>query len=212
MDTTLTPSPAHADAELDDTQAIRRTAEGDSSAFEHLYHKYKARIHALCRRLLGDSAMAEDLVQETFMLAFRHIATFRGSARFSTWLFQIAINNALMRVRQAKARIVEVSLDEFAEDGKDLSGKDSSRYLGKLGHQFRRSHQLVDHIHLERAIATLAPGYKMVFFLHDVKGYQHCEIARMLGCSVGNTKSQLHKARLRLRRQMTPGCEPSRWR
>src|SRR6185369_11175867 len=142
MNTTSTPPPSH--ALLDDVHAIRLAVEGDPKAFEHLYHTYKPRIYALCRRLLGDPAMAEDLVQETFMRAFRHIATFRGSARFSTWLFRIASNNAVMKMRQAKARIVEVPFDDFTEDGKDHSD-----HLGKLENQLRRSHHFVDNIQLE---------------------------------------------------------------
>src|SRR4051812_45900504 len=112
---TSTPPPSHADALLGEIQAIRLAVEGDPKAFEHLYHTYKARTYALCRRLISDPAMAEDLVQETFMSAFRNIATFRGASTFSTWLFQIASNNALMKRRREKSRIVEVSLDDVTE-------------------------------------------------------------------------------------------------
>ena len=187
------------DTRFRDAEAIRRTVEGDSEAFEYLYLTYKTRVYLACLRLSGNSSTAEDLLQETFMLAFRHIASFRGDCRFSTWLFRIATNAALMKLRRVKARIQEVSFDELQEDNC------STRHAGKLEARLGRNDRSDERIQLEHAIATLPPGYKAMFMLHDVDGYEHSEIARVMGCTVGTTKSQLHKARAKLRRVLSRG-------
>ncbi len=177
-------------------EAIERLQAGDSSAFEILYHQHKKRIFNLCLRMTGNRAAAEDLTQEAFLTVFRRIETFRGESRFSTWLHRIAVNCVLMHVRERNCRIPEVAMDEFETPGSEpLRDR-----FGALDPCLEFS---LDRLALESAIAELPPGYRIVIVLHDIEGYEHSEIAQLLGCSVGNTKSQLHKARLKLRRLLT---------
>lgn len=178
--------------ELPEAEAIRRAQRGDAVAFERLYQLHSRRVYALCLRMVGNPAEAEDLTQEAFLQLFRKIQTFRGESAFSTWLHRLAVNVVLMRLRRKQP--AENSLDELVEQDEDSAGfrrEVGSEDLGLAGS--------VDRVHLERAVAQLPPGYRMVFLLHDVQGYEHNEIAAMMGCSIGNSKSQLHKARTRLR-------------
>jgi RNA polymerase sigma-70 factor, ECF subfamily len=141
--------------------------------------------------MVGDIAMAEDLTQEAFLQLFRKIASFRGESAFSTWLHRLTANVVLMRLR--KRGHPEVSLDEILEPTEEDGPKKD------FGSQDRRLAGSIDRLILERAIESLSPGYRIIFVLHDVEGYEHNEIAEMLGCSIGNSKSQLHKARVTLR-------------
>jgi RNA polymerase sigma-70 factor (ECF subfamily) len=136
-------------------------------------------------------AAAEDLAQEAFMQLFRKISTFRGESAFSTWLHRLTVNVVLMHIR--KKGIDEVSLDQEPEDeNQDMPKKEyGSQDLHLVG--------AVDRVTLEKSIAELPKGYRMIFLLHDVEGYEHNEIAGLVGCSIGNSKSQLHKARMKLR-------------
>ena len=143
-------------------------------------------------RMVGNPAEAEDLTQEAFLQLFRKIHTFRGDAAFSTWLHRLAVNVVLMRLR--KKTLPQTSLDEPADNEDESSGP--KRDIGAEDPLIEGS---VDRVRLERAVAELPPGYRMVFLLHDVQGYEHNEIARIMDCSIGNSKSQLHKARTRLR-------------
>jgi RNA polymerase sigma-70 factor (ECF subfamily) len=177
---------------MSEEDAIRLAQEGNAAAFEQLYRRYSARVYSLCLRVVKNEGEAEDLTQEAFLLLFRKIHTFRGEAKFSTWLHRLATNAALMRLR--KKRHPEVSLDANLESG----DKDSKLPLELGGHDLRLS-GVIDHVNLSRAIEQLPEGYKEMFILHDVQGYEHHEIAKILGCSSGNSKSQLYKARLRLR-------------
>lgn len=179
-------------ASLRDAELIARAQNGEESAFEALFHTYRRRIYLLCLRMIGNAAEAEELMQEAFLQLFRKIKTFRGEAAFSTWLHRIAMNIALMRLRKRK-------LKDIPMDGGDDHDKED-RPERQYGSADLSLTGLVDRVSLEVAIAKLPQGYKRVFELHDVLGYEHNEIAEMLGCSVGNSKSQLHKARLRLRK------------
>jgi len=143
-------------------------------------------------RMVGNPAEAEDLTQEAFLQLFRKIHTFRGDAAFSTWLHRLSVNVVLMRLR--KKTLPQTSLDEPADNEDETSGP--KRDVGAEDPLIEGS---VDRVRLERAVAELPPGYRMVFLLHDVQGYEHNEIARIMECSIGNSKSQLHKARTRLR-------------
>lgn len=174
----------------DDT--IRQAQQGNAAAFEQLYRRYSGRVFALCLRMVKNEKEAEDLTQEAFLMLFRKIHTFRGEARFSTWLYRLTANVVLMRFR--KKRHPEVSLDATLE-----SDEEDSRPLKEFGGPDLRLSGVIDHVNLTRAIEQLPDGYKEVFLLHDVEGYEHTEIAEKLGCTVGNSKSQLFKARLRLR-------------
>jgi len=186
------PAQAHAD-DVPEAEAIRAAGNGDSGAFEHLYKLHGRRVYSLCLRLTGDPAEAEDLTQEAFLQMFRKIHTFRGEARFSTWLHRLTVNVVLARLR--KKRHPEISLDATAEPGEE-----DSKPLMELGGIDLRLSAVLDHVNLSQAIQQLPDGYKQMFILHDVEGYDHREIAKVLGCSVGNSKSQLFKARVRLRK------------
>jgi RNA polymerase sigma-70 factor (ECF subfamily) len=179
--------------ELTEAEAIRLAQQGDAQAFERIYRLHNRRVYALCLRMVGNPAEAEDLAQEAFLQLFRKIATFRGESAFSTWLHRLSVNVVLMRLR--KKKLAETSLDETTEPDEESGGP--RRDIG--GPDLRLSGS-VDRVNIERAIEQLPPGYRSVFVLHDVQGYEHNEIATIMNCSIGNSKSQLHKARMRLRR------------
>ncbi len=179
--------------ELTEAEAIRLAQQGDAQAFERIYRLHSRRAYALCLRMVGNPAEAEDLAQEAFLQLFRKIATFRGESAFSTWLHRLSVNVVLMRLR--KKKLAETSLDETTEPDDESAGP--RRDIG--GPDLRLSGS-VDRVNIERAIEQLPPGYRSVFVLHDVQGYEHNEIATIMNCSIGNSKSQLHKARMRLRR------------
>jgi len=143
--------------------------------------------------MTGNTAEAEDLAQEAFLQLFRKISTFRGESAFSTWLHRLAVNVVLMHLR--KKGLQQVSLDEVDTSQDEPVKRD-------YGDNDRRLIGSVDRIGLQRAIADLPPGYRTVFVLHDVEGYEHNEIAEIMDCSVGNSKSQLHKARMKLRERL----------
>jgi RNA polymerase sigma-70 factor (ECF subfamily) len=144
--------------------------------------------------MVGNIGEAEDLTQEAFLQLHRKIATFRGESAFSTWLHRLAINVVLMHLR--KKGLALISLDEAMEPAPD----------GGSGRSFGASDPVlagsIDRMVLERAVADLPAGYRLIFVLHDIEGYEHNEIASMLDCSIGNSKSQLHKARLKLRQAL----------
>jgi len=171
--------------------AIERAKEGDSESFEALYGLHKRRVYSLCLRMTGNTAEAEDLTQEAFLQLYRKIATFRGESAFSTWLHRLAVNVVLMHLR--KKGLPEVSLQETLEPTEEDGPK---RDIGSQDQTLAGS---IDRVNLERAIESLPPGYRIIFVLHDIEGYEHNEIAEMMGCSIGNSKSQLHKARMKLR-------------
>jgi len=176
-----------------DTQLIARAQRGNEEAFRALFDTHKRRVYSLCLRMTGDTAEAEDLTQEAFLQLFRKISTFRGESAFSTWLHRLVVNVVLMHLR--KKGLQQISLDEVdssqEEPVKRDYGDDDRRLIGSI-----------DRISLEAAIAALPPGYRTVFVLHDVEGYEHNEIAQIMNCSIGNSKSQLHKARMKLREHL----------
>ena len=175
---------------LSEAEAIERAKQGDAEAFEALYNLHKRRVYSLCLRMTANTAAAEDLTQEAFLQLFRKIGTFRGESAFSTWLHRMSVNVVLMQLR--KKGLPLVSLEETMETEEDAPRKE-------LGAEDSRLAGSVDRMQLQRSIAALPPGYRMIFLLHDVEGYEHNEIAEMVGCSIGNSKSQLHKARMKLR-------------
>jgi RNA polymerase sigma-70 factor (ECF subfamily) len=150
--------------------------------FEELFKLHHQRVYGVCLRMTRNAAESEDLSQEVFVQVFRKLYTFRGESNFKTWLHRLTINHVLMHFRKNRRRRREQTTED-----------------GVLPEQVITSFSVLDRIALEEAIAKLAPGYRAVFILHDVEGLQHSEIASILGCSVGSTKSQLHKARLKLR-------------
>jgi RNA polymerase sigma-70 factor (ECF subfamily) len=160
----------------------------DMSGFDDIYRKHYRRVYSICLRMTGNVAEAEDLTQEVFLQLHRKLKSFRGDAAFTTWLHRLTVNHVLMHFRKRRVRS-EVG----TEDGEmpDRVDPDSDN---------PQSMPIVDQIALDTAIGKLPPGYRKVFVLHDVEGYEHEEIARILHCSSGTSKSQLHKARLRLRK------------
>jgi len=175
---------------LSEAEAIERAKQGDAAAFEALYNLHKRRVYSLCLRMTANTAAAEDLTQEAFLQLFRKIGTFRGESAFSTWLHRMAVNVVLMQLRKKGLPVVplEENIETEEESPRKEPGADDPRLAGSI-----------DRMQLQRSIEALPPGYRMIFLLHDVEGYEHNEIAEMVGCSIGNSKSQLHKARMKLR-------------
>jgi RNA polymerase sigma-70 factor, ECF subfamily len=178
--------------ELCETEAIRRARNGDATAFQYLYRLHSRRVYAVCLRMAGDTTEAEDLTQEAFLLLFRKIHTFRGESAFSTWLHRLVVNIVLMHFR--KKSLPAVSMDSALDPDGEIGS--SSFDIAAPDLLLEGS---IDRINLERCIAQLPMGYRAVFVLHDIQGYKHHEIAQMLGRSEGVSKSQLHRAHMRLR-------------
>lgn len=174
-----------------EAEVIGKAQTGDARCFEALYIRHKSRVFSLCLRMTGNHARAEDLTQEAFLQLYRKIATFRGESTFSTWLYRLSFNVVLMHLR--KKGLPEVSLDET------LDPQQENAHTIEMGTRDNSLHGSLDRMTLERAMEDLPPGYRIIFVLHDIEGYEHNEIAEMLACSTGNTKSQLHKARMKLR-------------
>ena len=176
---------------MTEAEVISKAQAGDIECFEVLYHRHKRRVFSLCLRMTGNPAQAEDFTQEAFLQLYRKIGSFRGESAFSTWLHRLSVNIVLMHFR--KKGLPEISLEEALEPQQEEAPRKD------IGRRDDVLHGSIDRITLERAIAELPPGYRIIFVLHDVEGYEHNEIAEMLGCSIGNSKSQLHKARMKLR-------------
>jgi RNA polymerase sigma-70 factor, ECF subfamily len=175
---------------LSEAEAIERAKQGDAEAFQALYNLHKRRVYSLCLRMTTNTAEAEDLTQEAFLQLFRKVGTFRGESAFSTWLHRMAVNVVLMHLRKKGLQVVP--LEETTENEEESPKKDfGAPDLALAGS--------IDRIRLQKAIESLPPGYRTIFVLHDVEGYEHNEIAALVGCSIGNSKSQLHKARMKLR-------------
>jgi len=177
--------------DMTESQAIRLASKGHAHAFGRLYRLHAQRVYRLCLRMVRDSKEAEDLTQETFLHLFYKLHSFRGQSRFSTWLHRVTVNVVLMRMR--KKRYPEISLDATVEHNT------TSRPVIELGRPDLRLSGMLDNINLNKAIDQLPEGYRSIFILHDIEGYEHREIANLLGCSIGNSKSQVFKARRRLR-------------
>jgi RNA polymerase sigma-70 factor, ECF subfamily len=170
---------------------IEKAKQGDASAFQSLYDKHKRRVYSLCLRMTSNTAEAEDLTQEAFLQLFRKIGTFRGESAFSTWLHRLSVNVVLMHLR--KKSLPVVSLEETTQVSEDDTPKKD------FGAEDLALAGSIDRLQLQKAVEDLPPGYRTIFVLHDVEGYEHNEIAEIVGCSIGNSKSQLHKARMKLR-------------
>jgi RNA polymerase sigma-70 factor (ECF subfamily) len=186
--------------ELPEPEAIRLAQQGDERGFERIYRLHSQRVYALCLRMMrGNAAEAEELTQESFLQLFRKISTFRGESAFSTWLHRLAFNIVLMRLRRHSFQVL--SLDEMLEPGEKTAGL-LQKHIGSRDLRLAGS---ADRMDLEWALKQLPRGYRAVFILHDVQGYEHNEIAAIRRCSLGNSKSQLHKARARLRQLLQTG-------
>jgi RNA polymerase sigma-70 factor (ECF subfamily) len=173
-------------AEPGDDDVVRLAASGDVEAFETLYREHVGRVHALCLRMARDRSEAEELTQETFVRVWERLASFRGESAFSTWLHRVTVNVVVAAMRR-RGRWRKRFSDEEPGD------------VGVARPAFSEGGDL----DLERAIATLSPRARLVFLLHDVEGYQHREIAELLGLAVGTSKAHLHRARLLLREELS---------
>ena len=174
-----------------DNTLARAAGKGDMVAFEELYKRHNRRVYSVCLRMTQNVAEAEDLAQEAFIQLFRKIGSFRGESAFTTWLHRLTVNQVLMHFRKRS-----VKLERTTEEGETpvqiVRGTEDPNRMPVL-----------DRISLDNALKHLPPGYLSVFVLHDVEGHQHEEIAKLLGVAVGTSKSQLHKARMKLRRLLT---------
>ena len=182
-------------------KAIHLAQSGNASGFEELYRKYNRYVYALCLRMTKNAAEAEELTQDAFLQVFRKIHTFRGESRFSTWLHRLTVNTVLIHFR--KKRHPQVSLDELME-----RKGESSPTLPELAAPDLNLNGTVNRLSLRWAIRQLPQGYRKMLLL-TLRGYGPSEVARLVGCSVGNSKSQLHKARRRLR-DLLPGHHAGR--
>jgi RNA polymerase sigma-70 factor (ECF subfamily) len=175
------------DPAASDLDLCRLASQGDLAAFEIIYQRYNRRTYSLTLRMTGSQTEAEDLTQEVFIQLFRKVGSFRGDSAFSTWLHRLTVNQVLMHFRRRSYKNEKTSEDgEMPEQ--TVQGTANPNRM-----------PVVDRIALKNAIAELPNGYRNVFLLHDVEGFEHEEVARHLGISVGTSKSQLHKARLKLR-------------
>ncbi|MBV9959227.1 MAG: RNA polymerase sigma factor [Acidobacteria bacterium] len=194
--TDATLSPAEQAKATSDYALAQRAAKGDMEAFEVLYQRHNRRVYSLCLRMTQNVQEAEDLTQESFIQLYRKIGSFRGDSAFTTWLHRLTVNQVLMHFRKRS-----VKMEKTTEEGETpiqiVKGTENPNAM-----------PVVDRIALDNAIAQLPPGYKSVFILHDVEGHEHEEVARILGCSVGTSKSQLHKARMKLRRLLKQQSPP----
>ena len=178
----------------DPAAILARAQGGDHQAFAQLYSMHKKHVYSLCLHMIGNVAEAEDLTQEAFLQFHRKIGTFRGESALSTWLHRLTVNVVLMHLR--KKGLQTNSLDEMMEP-------DSDQRPGRsFGARDPVLSGAIDRLTLQRAISDLPPGFRLIFVLHDMDGFEHNEIATMLDCSIGNSKSQLHKARLKLRESL----------
>jgi RNA polymerase sigma-70 factor, ECF subfamily len=184
-----------------EAEAIRQAQRGDANAFELLYRLHSSRVFALCLRMLKNTAEAEDLTQETFLTVFRALGTFRGHSAFSSWLHCVTINRVLMHLR--RKALTDASLEEIIR-----SSEESGSPRKELRHFDLRLKGLTDRLSIQKAIAQLPPRLKGTFLLYDLYGCEHGEIAEILACSTGASKSRLHKARRRLR-ELLPSWPPS---
>jgi RNA polymerase sigma-70 factor, ECF subfamily len=177
-------------ASVAESNVILRAQRGEEAAFAALFERYKRQVYTFCLRMSGNPAEADDLSQAAFLQLFRRISTFRGESSFSTWLHRVVVNVVLMHLRKRGRR-------RALEDGWDTSRDETVER--DYGDDDRRLAGSVDRLAITKAIEDLAPSCRTVLVLHDVEGYKHNEIAEIMKCSVGNSKSQLHRARLRLR-------------
>lgn len=184
------------DASSPDFDLTQAAGKGDMTAFEELYTRHHRRVYSICLRMLQNTHEAEDLTQEVFIQLYRKIGSFRGDSAFTTWLHRMTVNQVLMHFRKRTVKY-EKTTEEGETPVQIVVGTEN---LGKM--------QIVDKISIDNAIEQLPTGYKNVFVLHDVEGYEHEEVAKILGCSVGTSKSQLHKARLKMRKLLNKKTNP----
>jgi RNA polymerase sigma-70 factor (ECF subfamily) len=186
--------------DIGDLNLAQECAAGSTWAQEKVYIDHSGKVFAVCRRFAGSHETAEDLTQEVFMQIFRKISTFKGEAKLSTWIHRVAVNHSLMHVR--RERIVGFTALE------DVENVSAPQRGSTSGRENVSRFSINDRILIQGVIAQLPKGYRNVFVLHDVEGFEHEEVARFLNCTVGTSKSQLHKARLKLRKLINKKANP----
>ncbi|MGA8834067.1 MAG: RNA polymerase sigma factor [Candidatus Sulfotelmatobacter sp.] len=179
-----------------DSELISRAQGGDERACATIFDLHKRRVYSTCLLMTKNVADAEDLMQDAFIQIFRGIRSFRGDSAFSTWIYRVVVNTVLMTRR--KRHLKEVSFDEPAS----LDYSPVPREFGRDDHKLMGA---IDRVALTQAANELPEGCRNIFILHEVEGYEHHEIAEQLRCSIGNSKSQLHKARLKMRKMLASG-------
>jgi RNA polymerase sigma-70 factor (ECF subfamily) len=184
---------------MPEAEAIEKARNGDVTGYESLYHLHRHRVYSLCLRFTGNASDAEDLAQEVFLQVYRKISTFRGDAKFGSWLHRVAVNLALMRFRRRRPREVSLNVPETLKPDPMQS---------QLCDQSSTSSFLVERVALGRALGSLSKAKRSVVLLHDVNGFTHGEVARRLGLAAGTSKSQLHKAHVELRDILGPREAP----
>ena len=187
----ITSSKTSGDVRRADLELAKRCRNGDAGAFEELYRQYAGRLYSLAFRMAGSSQEAEDLLQDVFLHAYRKLGSFRGDSSLGTWLYRLGMNQCLDYVRGRHAKMSKAT-DSLDEEG---AAEPSTRTPP--------TPVAVNRIDLERAIAHLPKGCRAAFLLHDVEGFEHHEVATILGVSEGTSKSQVHKARMKLRAMLT---------
>ena len=190
-----TPRPPAADLEL-----AQRCGRGDPDAFEQLYRAHAGRLYNLIVRMVASAETAEDLLQEVFLTAYRKVGSFRGDSSLGTWLYRMAVNHCLDYLRGRHSKMAKTT--DSLEDEGVVEPQAAAALVASS----------ISRLDLERAIAQLPEGCRTAFVLHDVEGFEHNEIARLLGISEGTSKSQVHKARMKLRSMLknTTLSEPGR--
>jgi RNA polymerase sigma-70 factor (ECF subfamily) len=183
----LVREPKRAETRQSQHDTVRRAQAGNESAFTDIYKEHRRRVFAICMKMVHDFPLAEDLTQDSFFQLHRNLASFRGDSAFTTWLHRLTVNVVLMYMR--KRVLPVISLEQMTESTRE---ERVGREFGTLDLALEG---VVDRMAINRAVAVLAPGYRNILLLHDVHGFQHCEIASMQNCSLGTSKSQLHKAR-----------------
>ena len=179
-----------------DFELTQAAAKSDMAAFEEIYQRHHRRVYSICLRMLQNAFEAEDLTQDVFIQLYRKVGSFRGDSAFTTWLHRMTVNQVLMHFRKRNVKYEKTTEEGDTPDQVVAGTSDPDKM------------PIVDKIALESAIDQLPNGYKNVFVLHDVEGFEHEEVARILGCSVGTSKSQLHKARLKLRKLLKKKANP----
>jgi len=179
-----------------DADLVARMKAGDLAAFEDVYRQHGRRLYNLALRMLGQAAEAEDALQDVFLQAFRKLGSFKGDSALGTWLYRLAMNLCLDRLRSRRTH------EDRATEGLEAAGQDAIRERDPV------VEMAVNRLDLERAMAQLPDGYRAAFVLHDVEGFEHREVGAILGISEGTSKSQVHKARMRLRQLLSTHRAP----
>ena len=187
----VVPSKNPGDVRRADLELAKRCSNGDAGAFEELYRQHAGRLFNLTSRMVGSQQEAEDLLQEVFLHAYRKLGSFRGDSSLATWLYRLGMNQCLDHLRGRQVRMSQAtdSLDD--EVAAEPASPSPATPIA------------VNRIDLERAIGRLPAKCRLAFLLHDVEGFEHHEVAAILGVSEGTSKSQVHKARMKLRGMLT---------